>query len=91
MLNISEEDFEKLYGKPKPTKDTKIIFSCRSGRRSKMVQEEMQKLGYTRYAEVVFLKIAIEISRIFISVHFADLIIIVEDGRIGKANRKTTE
>ncbi|XP_020297361.1 heat shock protein 67B2-like isoform X2 [Pseudomyrmex gracilis] len=46
MLNISDEDFEKLYGKPKPTKNTKIIFSCRSGKRSKMVQEEMQKLGY---------------------------------------------
>lgn len=48
MLNISDEDFEKLYGKPKPTKNTKIIFSCRSGKRSKMVQEEMQKLGYVR-------------------------------------------
>ncbi|XP_020297362.1 heat shock protein 67B2-like isoform X3 [Pseudomyrmex gracilis] len=47
-IHIPNEDFEKLYGKPKPTKNTKIIFSCRSGKRSKMVQEEMQKLGYVR-------------------------------------------
>ncbi|XP_050461216.1 rhodanese domain-containing protein CG4456-like isoform X1 [Cataglyphis hispanica] len=48
FLNLSEEEFEKRYGKQKPGKDTKIIFSCRSGKRSKTVQEMIQKLGYTK-------------------------------------------
>ncbi|XP_032678221.1 thiosulfate sulfurtransferase/rhodanese-like domain-containing protein 3 isoform X2 [Odontomachus brunneus] len=43
---LSEEDFVERYGKPKPTKHTKIIFSCMSGKRSRMVQGEVQKLGY---------------------------------------------
>ncbi|XP_029176921.1 thiosulfate sulfurtransferase/rhodanese-like domain-containing protein 3 isoform X2 [Nylanderia fulva] len=48
FLNLSEEEFEERYSRPKPSKDTKIIFSCRSGKRSGAVQEAMQKLGYTR-------------------------------------------
>lgn len=44
--NFSEKEFEEKYGKSKPTKDTKIIFSCRSGRRSASVQKTVQKLGY---------------------------------------------
>ncbi|XP_070172638.1 rhodanese domain-containing protein CG4456 [Polyergus mexicanus] len=48
FLNLSEEEFEERYGKRRPSKDTKIIFSCQSGRRSGAVQETMQKLGYTR-------------------------------------------
>ncbi|XP_029668834.1 rhodanese domain-containing protein CG4456-like [Formica exsecta] len=48
FLNLSEEEFEERYGKHRPSKDTKIIFSCRSGKRSGAVQEAMQKLGYTR-------------------------------------------
>ncbi|KYN38500.1 Heat shock protein 67B2 [Trachymyrmex septentrionalis] len=43
---LSEEDFEEKYSKPKPTEDTKIIFSCRSGIRSERVQKQMQELGY---------------------------------------------
>ncbi|EZA51464.1 hypothetical protein DMN91_007519 [Ooceraea biroi] len=46
LLNLSEEAFREQYGKRKPTKGTKIILSCRSGRRSGMVQEAIQKLGY---------------------------------------------
>ncbi|XP_014473225.1 PREDICTED: heat shock protein 67B2-like isoform X2 [Dinoponera quadriceps] len=46
LQNLSEEEFMEKYNKPKPTKHTKIIFSCHSGRRSGMVQAEMQKLGY---------------------------------------------
>lgn len=49
LQNLSEDDFVGRYGKPKPTKQTKIIFSCRSGKRSGMVQEEMRKLGYKKY------------------------------------------
>lgn len=54
FLNLSEEEFEERYGKHKPNKDTKIIFSCQSGRRSGIVQETMQKLGYTKYADNIF-------------------------------------
>ncbi|KAH0945919.1 hypothetical protein HN011_002879 [Eciton burchellii] len=46
LQNLSEEDFKKRYGKHKPTKNTRIIFSCQSGRRSATMQEETQKLGY---------------------------------------------
>lgn len=49
LENFSEEEFQTKYGKSKPTKDTKIIFSCRSGRRSASVQKTVQKLGYTQY------------------------------------------
>lgn len=54
FVNLSEEEFEKKYKKRKPTKNTKIIFSCRSGRRSGSVQEMMQKLGYTQYANYYY-------------------------------------
>jgi len=47
LLNtLSDQAFEKTFEKSKPTKDTKIILSCRSGMRSGKVQEELQKLGY---------------------------------------------
>lgn len=46
LINVPEDQFKAKYGKDKPTKDTKIIVSCRSGRRSAMVQDAIQKLGY---------------------------------------------
>ncbi|XP_014610963.1 PREDICTED: heat shock protein 67B2-like [Polistes canadensis] len=46
LTNISTEDFVKKFNKSKPDNDTKIILSCRSGKRSGMVQEELQKIGY---------------------------------------------
>ncbi|CAK9828226.1 Thiosulfate sulfurtransferase/rhodanese-like domain-containing protein 3 [Anthophora retusa] len=46
LLSLSEKDFKDKFNKSKPSKDTKIILSCRSGKRSGMVQEEIQKLGY---------------------------------------------
>ncbi|XP_020711617.2 rhodanese domain-containing protein CG4456-like [Athalia rosae] len=46
--NYSEEAFLRNYQVPKPTKDTKIIFSCRSGKRSAMVQDAILKLGYPK-------------------------------------------
>ncbi|XP_043273205.1 rhodanese domain-containing protein CG4456-like [Venturia canescens] len=46
LTSLSDEAFKSKYEKSKPTKDTKIILSCRSGMRSGKVQEEMQKLGY---------------------------------------------
>ncbi|XP_031849897.1 rhodanese domain-containing protein CG4456 isoform X2 [Nomia melanderi] len=48
LLTLSEKDFKNKYDKKKPSKDTKIILSCRSGKRSAMVQEEIQKLGYEK-------------------------------------------
>ena len=46
LTNLSEADFKAKFDKEKPLKDTKIILSCRSGKRSAMVQDEIQKLGY---------------------------------------------
>ncbi|XP_076243721.1 rhodanese domain-containing protein CG4456 [Calliopsis andreniformis] len=48
LTNLSEKDFKDKFAKDKPTRDTKIILSCRSGKRSGMVQEEIQKLGYEK-------------------------------------------
>lgn len=53
LLNLSEKEFKEKYGKHKPTKNTKIIFSCRSGKRSGMVQEAVQKLGYKKYITIL--------------------------------------
>ena len=49
LTNLSSDDFEKKYCKKKPSQETKIILSCRSGKRSAMVQQEIQKLGYNKY------------------------------------------
>ncbi|XP_053982204.1 thiosulfate sulfurtransferase/rhodanese-like domain-containing protein 3 [Hylaeus volcanicus] len=46
LLNLSEKDFKERFNKEKPTKDTRVILSCRSGKRSGMILEEMQRLGY---------------------------------------------
>ncbi|XP_076393691.1 rhodanese domain-containing protein CG4456 isoform X2 [Megachile rotundata] len=46
LMNLSEQDFKERFDKKKPSKDTKIILSCRSGKRSGIVQEELQKFGY---------------------------------------------
>ncbi|XP_015516573.1 rhodanese domain-containing protein CG4456 [Neodiprion lecontei] len=48
ITNLPEKEFFDRYQKPKPTKDTKLIFSCRSGKRSATVQEEMLKQGYEK-------------------------------------------
>ncbi|XP_058788626.1 rhodanese domain-containing protein CG4456-like [Phymastichus coffea] len=45
-LNLSNEEFEKTYGKKKPSLDTQIITSCRLGGRSAKVQAELQNAGY---------------------------------------------
>ncbi|CAL7940733.1 unnamed protein product [Xylocopa violacea] len=46
LLSLSDKDFKEKFNREKPLKDTKIILSCRSGKRSGMVQEEILKLGY---------------------------------------------
>lgn len=47
-LNLSEEQFEKKYGKPKPTKSTKIIFYCQIGIRSAKATVDAADLGYAK-------------------------------------------
>jgi len=49
LVDLPEEEFQRKYKKSKPTKDTKIIFSCHSGKRAASAQEIMQKLQYTQY------------------------------------------
>jgi len=49
LVYLSEEEFQEKYKKSKPTTNTKIIFSCYSGRRAASAQEIMQKLGYAQY------------------------------------------
>lgn len=89
FLNLSEEKFEKRYGKRKPGKDTKIIFSCRSGKRSGTVQEMMQKLGYTKYVNYFFLNHADYIGYIKMSICLSTgCIIIPEVGKSGKRSIK---
>ncbi|CAH0553925.1 unnamed protein product [Brassicogethes aeneus] len=46
LKDLSSEEFGKLYGKNKPSLDTEIIFSCRSGRRSGLAADIAVKLGY---------------------------------------------
>ncbi|KAJ8675056.1 hypothetical protein QAD02_010842 [Eretmocerus hayati] len=46
LSNLNDQEFEKKYNRKKPAHNTKIILTCRSGRRSAMVQSEIQKLGY---------------------------------------------
>ncbi|XP_058788625.1 rhodanese domain-containing protein CG4456-like [Phymastichus coffea] len=47
LVNLSSEEFEKKYNKKQPAADTKIILSCKLGKRSGAVQSDLQKLGYT--------------------------------------------
>lgn len=46
LLNLTEKEFKSRFNRDKPSKSTKIILSCRSGKRSAMVQADIQKLGY---------------------------------------------
>ncbi|XP_043265024.1 rhodanese domain-containing protein CG4456-like [Colletes gigas] len=41
VLNLSGKDFKDKFDKEKPSKDTRIILSCYSGKRSEMVQKEL--------------------------------------------------
>lgn len=54
LTTLSDSDFEKKFNCKKPTQDTKIIVSCRSGKRSAMVQSDIWKLGFKKYAYFFF-------------------------------------
>lgn len=45
---ISKEAFKLKYNSEKPEKEDQIIFTCRSGRRSNIAQQEAFILGYTK-------------------------------------------
>ncbi|KAG8226820.1 hypothetical protein J437_LFUL007111 [Ladona fulva] len=45
-LQLDESNFKKMYGMSKPTKDIQMVFSCRSGNRSRRALELAQKLGF---------------------------------------------
>lgn len=47
-LNIDHSAIEQRIGEAKVTKDDTIILYCRSGRRSGIALETLQKMGYTR-------------------------------------------
>ncbi|KAK4881118.1 hypothetical protein RN001_004437 [Aquatica leii] len=47
LKNLSDDEFKKLYGRSKPTLDYPLVFSCKTGGRSKKASELAQKLGYT--------------------------------------------
>jgi len=84
LQNLSKEAFKKQYGRNKPNKDSKIIFSCLAGKRSAKMQQEMQKLGYRKYVQQ-YLFFFLATIRYFYSfmyflIQFAVCIIIVEAG-----------
>lgn len=45
-LQEDPDVFEEKYNHPKPSFDSTIIFSCRSGKRSLVASEKAQSLGY---------------------------------------------
>ncbi|XP_017101303.2 rhodanese domain-containing protein CG4456-like isoform X2 [Drosophila bipectinata] len=46
-LTLERSNFKLKYGRAKPQKDTKIIFSCRSGKRALEAEKIAKALGYT--------------------------------------------
>jgi rhodanese-related sulfurtransferase len=46
-LNKSPDDFKKSFNRDKPSKDTKMVFSCRSGKRSLNALNKALSLGYS--------------------------------------------
>lgn len=48
--HVSNEDFQRKYGKPKPTANTEIILYCKSGNRASQVQSVLSSMGYKNVA-----------------------------------------
>ncbi|XP_017101302.1 rhodanese domain-containing protein CG4456 [Drosophila bipectinata] len=46
-LNLDSASFKNKYGRPKPEKNTKIIFSCKSGNRVLEAEKIAKTLGFT--------------------------------------------
>lgn len=77
LSSLSDVDFEKKFNRKKPSEDTKIIISCRSGKRSAMVQSDILKLGYKKY--VCYLQLSYSSLKFFsfgLFIFFLELTII---------------
>lgn len=48
LKTLSEEEFKKRYGRPKPGSDFPMVFSCRLGARSAKAVQIAAQLGYTK-------------------------------------------
>ncbi|EDV97643.1 GH14585 [Drosophila grimshawi] len=46
-LQVEPEEFEQTYGRAKPAKDAKIIFTCRSGRRAQEAEKIAKAAEFT--------------------------------------------
>jgi rhodanese-related sulfurtransferase len=46
LQSSSNEDFQNLYKRDKPSLDATLVFSCHMGRRSQMALNAAKKLGY---------------------------------------------
>ncbi|KAH8295845.1 hypothetical protein KR018_011990 [Drosophila ironensis] len=46
-LKMNDDAFKKQYGRQKPGKNSKIIFSCRSGNRTIEAEKKAKELGFT--------------------------------------------
>lgn len=46
--DFSPKDFEKLFGRKKPSHDTEIIYMCKIGGRSQKALETAKQLGYKK-------------------------------------------
>lgn len=47
-LQLTRDQYKNKYGRDKPECDTRIIFSCRSGKRSDMAMQIALKLGFEK-------------------------------------------
>lgn len=53
LTNVSGKDFKEKYNREKPDKNFNVIFSCRSGRRSRIALEKAVALGYKKYVQKI--------------------------------------
>lgn len=48
LKNLNKDEFRKQYRHEKPDPSTKVVFTCRSGRRSAQAAQIADKLGYKK-------------------------------------------
>lgn len=51
LRDMSKDEFRKKYRREKPEAEVKIVFTCRSGRRSAQAAQTANKLGYKKYSQ----------------------------------------
>lgn len=52
-LDLPAEDFEEIFGFPKPTKDQELVFYCLGGVRSAAAEELANAFGYSKRGNYV--------------------------------------